>query len=71
MPTQASEAFKIGNYKKALSSFEQILDIQNMSIIKADTPDAVDTVIVFNAGIAAFNAGDYDKAIQYYGEAAK
>ncbi len=71
LSTQAAEAFKDGNYDKALSSFEQILDIQNMNVIKADDPNAVDTVIVFNAGIAAYNAGNYDKAIQYYSEAAK
>jgi tetratricopeptide (TPR) repeat protein len=68
---QAIDAFKVENYKKALTSFEQILDIQNMNLMKADDPDAVDTVIVFNAGLAAFNAGDFDKAIKYYSEAAK
>ena len=65
---QAIDAFKVENYKKALSSFEQILDIQNMNIMKADDPNAIDTVIVFNAGLAAFNAGNFDKAIKYYKE---
>lgn len=66
---QAIDAFKVENYKKALSSFEQILDIQNLNIMKADDPNAVDTIIVFNAGLAAFNAGDFNKAIKYYREA--
>ncbi len=71
LTNQAVEAFQNENYKKALSSFEQVLDIQNIDVIKADNPDAVDTVIIFNTGLAAYNAEDYDKAIKYYGEAAK
>ena len=31
----------------------------------------MDTVIIFNAGLAAYNAENYDKAIEYYREAAK
>ena len=71
LTNQAVEAFQNENYKKALSSFEQVLDIQNIDVIKADNPDAVDTVIIFNTGLAAYNAEDYDKAIKYYNEAAK
>ena len=40
-------------------------------LIKADSPNAVDTVIIFNTGLAAYNAEKYDKAIEYYKEAAK
>ena len=68
---QAIDAFKLENYKKALSTFEQILEIENMDIIKADDPNYVDTIIIFNSGLAAFNAGEFDKAIKYYEEAAK
>lgn len=71
LTNQAVEAFNSENYAKALLSFEQILDIQNIDIIKQDNPDAVDTVIIFNAGLAAYNAENYDKAIEYYKEAAK
>ena len=45
--------------------------INNIDIIKADNPDAIDTVIIFNAGLAAYNAKEFDKAIKYYGEAAE
>ena len=71
LTNQAVEAFQEDNYKKALSSFEQILEINNLPIIKADNPGAIDTVILFNSGLAAYNAEEYDKAIEYYGEAAK
>lgn len=71
LTNQAVQAFQNEDYNKALKSFEQILAIQNTEIIKADNPNAVDTVILFNAGLAAYNAEDYDKAIKYYGEAAK
>ena len=71
LTNQAVEAFQDDDYNKALSSFEQIIDIQNVDIIREDNPDAIDTVIIFNAGLAAYNAEKYEKAIQYYGEAAK
>ncbi len=71
LTNQAVQAFQDEDYNKALKSFEQILEIQEIDIVKVDNPDAVDTVILFNSGLAAFNAENYDKAIQYYGEAAK
>ncbi len=71
LTNQAVEAFQDEDYNKALKSFEQILDIQDIDIVKADSPNAIDTVILFNAGLAASNAENYDKAIKYYGEAAK
>jgi len=71
LTNQAVQAFNDEDYPKALRSFEQILDIQELDIIKQDNPEAVDTVIIFNAGLAAYNAENYDKAIEYYKEAAK
>ena len=71
LTNQAVEAFNAENYKKALLSFEQILELQDLPVMRADNPNAVDTIIIFNAGLAAYNASDFDKAIQYYGEAAK
>lgn len=68
---QAVQAFNDEDYPKALKSFEQVLEINNIDVVKADNPSAVDTVIVFNAGLAAYNAEKYDDAIKYYGEAAK
>lgn len=71
LTNQAVQAFQDEGYDKALKSFEQILEIENIKIIRADNPNAIDTVILFNAGLAAFNSKNYDKAIKYYGEAAK
>ena len=69
LTNQAVQAFQDEDYNKALSSFEQILAIQDIDIIKADNPNSVDTVILFNAGLAAYNSENYDKAIKYYEEA--
>jgi len=71
LTNQAVEAFNVEDYPKALRSFEQILDVQEIDVIKQDNPGVVDTVIIFNAGLAAYNAENYDKAIEYYREAAK
>jgi tetratricopeptide (TPR) repeat protein len=71
LSNQAVEAFKVEDYNKALTSFEQILEINNMPIVKMDNPTAVDTVIIFNSALAAYNAEKYEKAIGYYREAAK
>lgn len=71
LTNQAVGCFNEDDYAGALKSFEQILDIQNIDIVKEDNPGAVDTVILFNAGLAAYNAKDYPTAVKYYGEAAK
>jgi tetratricopeptide (TPR) repeat protein len=71
LTNQAVNAFEEQNYDQALQSFEQILEINEIDLIEQDNPGVVDTVIIFNAGLAAYNAEDYDKAIDYYEEAAK
>ncbi|WP_321286349.1 tetratricopeptide repeat protein [uncultured Sunxiuqinia sp.] len=69
---QAVQAFNENNYELALQSFKQILEIEDMPLMKdEENPQAVDTVIIFNAGLAAYNAEKYDEAIKYYEEAAK
>ena len=71
LTNQAVDGFNNNDYEKALRSFEQILAINNMPLIKADNPETIDTVIVYNTGLAAYNAEQYDKAIKYYKEAAE
>ncbi|MBP8959883.1 MAG: tetratricopeptide repeat protein [Bacteroidales bacterium] len=60
--TQGVQRFEAKDYEGALKSFE--------SNIKLATSDlyigVIDTGIYFNAGLAAFNAKLYDKAIQYF-----
>jgi tetratricopeptide (TPR) repeat protein len=70
LTNQAIQAFNDDNYKLALQSFEQILELNDVPVMKADNPGMIDTVILFNAGLAAYNAKDYDKAIKYYKEVA-
>ncbi len=67
----AVKAFNDNNYELALNCFESILEIENLPIMKEGETTAVDTVIIFNAGLAAYNAEKYDDAIKYYKEAAK
>lgn len=68
---QAIQAYNSENYEKALQTFEQILEINSMPLLKADNPNDVDTVFIYNAALAAYNAKNYDKAIKYFNEAAK
>jgi tetratricopeptide (TPR) repeat protein len=71
LTNQAVAAFNEETYEKAMKSFEQIMAIEQTPVYKAEDPNAVDTVIIFNAGLAAYNAKQYDKAIEYYKQAAK
>ncbi len=69
---QAVKAFNENSYDKALASFKSILEIEGLPVMKeADKEATVDTVIIFNAGLAAYNAEKYDEAVKYYKEAAK
>lgn len=71
LQNQAYEVFNDGEYDKALSSFEQILEINNLPIIQVDNLNVIDTVIIYNSGLAALSAKNFDKAIKYYKEASK
>lgn len=67
---QAVVQFGAEKYNEALASFEAILKIGSFDFMK-DGQSSVDTVIIFNAGLAALNAENWDKAIQFFGEASK
>jgi len=71
LTNNAVAAFNAETYDKALKSFEQIIGIEQTKVYKSDDPNAIDTVIIFNAGLAAYNSKNYDKAIDYYSQAAK
>ncbi len=69
---QAVEAFNKEDYDRALDAFEQILELEALPVMKPEGDEVVvDTVIIYNAGLAAYNAEKYDEAIKYYKEAAK
>ncbi len=65
----AVDCFKANDYKGAFADFEKILAINEFPVYAADE-QYVDTTIIFNTGLAAFNAEMYDEAIKYYEKAA-
>lgn len=54
--------FEAENFDKSLIAFETLLEIQSSDKYMG----LMDTAVVFNAGLTAYNAKDYDKAIMYY-----
>lgn len=59
----AVEAFNAQDYKGALNAFKRVLEIENSPYY---TYDGVDTAIIFNAGLAAQNAGEWAEAEKLY-----
>lgn len=57
----AAREFENENYDKSTLAFEKLLDIQQSDIYIG----SVDTVVVYNTALAAYNDGDYDKANKY------
>lgn len=55
-------AFTTGDYAKALACFQCILDCSTTEVYD----NFIDTVIIYNAGLAARNAGDHYKAVEYF-----
>lgn len=63
----AIKKFDVKDYAGALKSFED-----NVRVAQSDNyVGRVDSVVVFNAGLAAYNAQMYDKAIEYFRACAK
>lgn len=67
---QAIKAYEAKDFDKATTSFEQVLELENLPIMQADNP-SIDTAIIFNAGLAAYNGKNWEKAVKYYSKAAK
>ncbi|MRT92758.1 tetratricopeptide repeat protein [Ancylomarina sp. 16SWW S1-10-2] len=61
----AVKFFNTEDYAGALSAFEKVLEIENMEMFKADNL-AVDTAVIFNAGLAAQKAKNLEAAAKYY-----
>lgn len=60
--TWAIAEFQAENYQKSLLAFEKLIEIQESEIFVG----SVDTAVVYNAGLAAYNAKEYDKANEYF-----
>jgi len=58
--------FNAGEYTKAELSFVNSLKVDSIT-----DPQKIDSMVIFNAGIAADRAKDYDKAISFYKRAAE
>ncbi len=54
--------FEAENFDKSLIAFETLLEIQSSDKYMG----LMDTAVVFNAGLTAYNAKNYEKAIMYY-----
>jgi len=63
----AIQTFEKNDFPVALECFEKFLEISKLSFMKPK-PDmeVVDTAIIYNAGLAAFKAENWDKAIKYF-----
>lgn len=71
LQNNAQEAFNDMTYQAALKSLEQILEINSLPVITENAENSIDTVLIYNCGLAALNANQYDKAIDYFKETAR
>jgi tetratricopeptide (TPR) repeat protein len=62
---KAIQNFSEGNYAASLTAFENLMEVSKTRLFKG----YIDTVIVYNAALAAKNAGQHDKAIKYFRKA--
>ena len=68
---QAVGYYNAQNFKDALKSFERVLEIQKSPYITEGNEPKVDTVIMFNAGVAAQKAQEYATAEKLFKETLK
>lgn len=67
LENEAILAFTSGNYSKALACFENIMNCSKTEVYD----NCIDTIIIYNAGLAARNAGDHQKAAEYFTRSAE
>lgn len=61
------DAFQEQNYEGAFTNFKYALKVSDMPIFE----EQIDTAVIYNAGIAAQQIGNWEEAAKYYAEAAK
>lgn len=61
------EGFNTEDFGKALFAFENVLYFNALPMFQADAP-GIDTAIVYNCALAAYNAKDWPKAEQFFNQ---
>ncbi|MCF8358683.1 MAG: tetratricopeptide repeat protein [Prolixibacteraceae bacterium] len=68
----AITSYNNGNFETAQKCFEYFMEISNLPIMKESAAqEVIDTAIIYNAGLAAFKAENYETSIDYFKKAAK
>lgn len=62
---KAIQGFTHEDYDASLTAFENIMEVSKARVYEG----YIDTIVVYNAALAAKNAGRHDKAIQYFRKA--
>lgn len=58
------EHFTAREYAEAVEAFEYSLEVSKFDVFGG----SIDTIIIYNTALAAYNAEDWDKAIKYFNE---
>ena len=58
---EGEKKYDAGKYKDALKAYEHVIEIKNLPFLAVE----MDTNLIFNASLAAYNGRDWDKAIRY------
>ncbi|MBS2212156.1 tetratricopeptide repeat protein [Carboxylicivirga mesophila] len=61
------EGFNTENFEQALFAFENVLYINALPMFQEEAP-GIDTAIVYNCALAAYNAKDWNRAEQYFNQ---
>jgi tetratricopeptide (TPR) repeat protein len=67
----AMTAYEKERFDIALLCFEKYMEISNISIMKNTDAEVIDTAIVYNSGLSAFKAENYEKALFYFLKSAR
>lgn len=67
LSTYGKNAYNQQRYKIASRSFLTYMEIQKLPYLESFQDEELDTVITYNAGLAAFEAQEWDLVIEYFG----
>ncbi len=68
----AIKNFQSENFDTALKSFEKYLEISNIPAVKESMEtEVLDTAIIYNTGLTAYKAENWEKAIEYFEQSAE